>query len=233
MGEKLRKLPNDLGIFKKGDVKVGGYNSGPYSFSGKTGKMRVSQCYAIDVRRWKRDGLLFAGISFSWSWTNKNGNKAEIGVNMPEDDKIKLSYIVTREGVKTPVESLISLGFSECNYGSRRYWFHCPECLKRVALLYLRGAQFKCRHCHDLTYGSCQESGNKNDEQERRVNRVLTKLKNKNQYGFDIMFYNPHRPKGMHWGTWLRLRQEFWDEQMIYMVGINGTMDRLNNRILQ
>ena len=45
-----------------------------------------------------------------------------------------------------------------CNFGGYRPWLICMHCGGRVAVLYLRGKYFACRHCHDLTYRSCQES---------------------------------------------------------------------------
>ena len=52
-----------------------------------------------------------------------------------------------------------------CNFGGVRYWFICPlitngrPCGKKVSKLYLAGGSkyFGCRHCHSLTYISCQE----------------------------------------------------------------------------
>lgn len=211
---------------------MGGYNSGPYGLFGKTGSPTVGQSYGIDARRWKREGLLYAGCSFTCSWTNKDGSIATIGVSVPASDKLKLSYTVTSNGTSTPVSELISLGFSECNFGGKRYWFHCPGCFKRVACLYLRGSDFKCRHCHRLAYGSCQESGNTTDEQERRVNRILTKLKCKKVYGFDIMYYTPRRPKGMHGNTYQRLLREFQGAQMNYIIAMTGKIEGMNRRIV-
>jgi hypothetical protein len=211
---------------------LGGYNSGPYGFFGKTGSPTVGQSYGIDVRRWKREGLLHPGTSFGWTWTNNNGSTSSISVSVPAADKLKLAYTVTRDGVKTPVSELLSLGFSECNYGGKRYWFHCPGCFERVACLYLRGSEFKCRHCHRITYGSCQESGNQTDEQERRVNRILTKLKSKKVYGFDIMSYKPRRPRGMHWKTYKQLLLEYEDEQMNYIIAMTGKIEGMNKRIV-
>jgi hypothetical protein len=52
----------------------------------------------------------------------------------------------------------IFLDWTPCNYGGLRPWFSCMNCGRRVAVLYLRGKYFACRHCHDLTYLSCQES---------------------------------------------------------------------------
>lgn len=213
---------------------MGGYGSGPYgSLGGKTGKSTIGQCYGLDIRRWKREGLLSPGNAFGWTWTSKDGHTASISVSVPDAEEVKLSYTVTRDGVKTPVSELISLGFSKCNYGGKRYWFNCPDCFERVAWLYLRGTEFKCRHCHGLTYRSCQESGNLTDEQEGRVNRILTKLKSKKVYGFDLMHYKPRRPQGMHWKTYQRLLREYQDEQLNYLMTVTGRIEALNKRMLK
>lgn len=40
-----------------------------------------------------------------------------------------------------------------CFFGGARYWFLCPLCRKRVAVLYLKNS-FGCRDCHNLMYAS-------------------------------------------------------------------------------
>ena len=47
-----------------------------------------------------------------------------------------------------------------CNYGGWRYWFVCPRCKRRCAILYSYGypGYFLCRKCHYLTYTSTQEA---------------------------------------------------------------------------
>jgi hypothetical protein len=52
----------------------------------------------------------------------------------------------------------IYFDWTPCNYGGLRPWLICIACGGRVALLYLRGKYFACRHCHNLTYTSCQEA---------------------------------------------------------------------------
>jgi hypothetical protein len=39
-------------------------------------------------------------------------------------------------------------------FGGRRPWFLCPLCIRRVALLYLRGERWACRICCALAYRS-------------------------------------------------------------------------------
>lgn len=40
-----------------------------------------------------------------------------------------------------------------CFFGGERYWFLCPLCSKRVAILYQIDS-FGCRNCHNLMYAS-------------------------------------------------------------------------------
>ena len=46
-----------------------------------------------------------------------------------------------------------------CYFGGFRWWFICPDCGKKVAILYkpLYSNFFLCRKCHNLTYSSCQQ----------------------------------------------------------------------------
>jgi hypothetical protein len=205
---------------------MGGYGSGPYGNIGsKTRKMTTSQCYGIDSRRWKRDDLLFVGNSFGWTWTKKDGHTASISVSVPTNGEIVLSYTVTIDKVKTPVSTIVNLGYTRCNYGGSRVWFGCPGCNKLVAWLYLRGTKFRCRRCHNLTYYSCQESGNLNDMSIRRVNRVLSRLKSKEKCGFDILYYAPLRPRYMHFKTYQRLRQRYTQKQNEYAASIRAKVE--------
>jgi len=68
----------------------------------------------------------------------------------------------------------------------------CPECCKRVAVLY-GGRYFRCRHCHHLTY-ACQSEGY-HDRLSRKVHKFERRLEE-----------HLGRPKGMHRKTHERLR---------------------------
>jgi hypothetical protein len=70
------------------------------------------------------------------------------------DSEITLKYKLQDEQVVQEVFT----DWTPCNYGGHRPWLICMTCGRRVAILYLRGKYFACRHCLDLTYQSCQES---------------------------------------------------------------------------
>ena len=55
---------------------------------------------------------------------------------------------------------MVPLDATPCRFGGFRYWFLCPECNKRVAIIHLPLSKkiFACRECHNLTYESRRES---------------------------------------------------------------------------
>ena len=61
------------------------------------------------------------------------------------------------DGTRKQVVEPIKIEPSTCYFGGCRHWFHCPECGRRVTLLYLKKGLFRCRTCHDLTFTTCRE----------------------------------------------------------------------------
>lgn len=156
---------------------------------------------SIDVRQWRRDGLLAPHQHYGWQWSRQGKVVASIRVRT-EPDRVILAYHHRRGGEDWKEEIYpIYLDWTACNLGGQRPWFLCPAkgCSRRVAILY--GADyFVCRHCHDLAYPSQREEGY--DRLARRANRVRTKL------GWETgILNNPDRrkPYGMHWKTFHRL----------------------------
>lgn len=58
---------------------------------------------------------------------------------------------ISQEDIATRTVSLLP---SSCQFGGLRWWFQCPECLKRARILYFRGERVQCRRCHGLWYRS-------------------------------------------------------------------------------
>ena len=57
-----------------------------------------------------------------------------------------------------PMAQEVYFDWTKCNYGGHRPWLICMDCGRRVGVIYLRVKKFACRHCHNLTYRSSQES---------------------------------------------------------------------------
>ncbi|MDA2934410.1 hypothetical protein MYX82_08705 [Acidobacteria bacterium AH-259-D05] len=187
---------------------MGGSGSGNWYRWSK--KDTVDGCRSVDIRRWHREGLLRPGTSSSWAWLDEDGQKkAEIRMCVMLG-MVKLVYRCrsTGESEWQDVEESVPLDWTCCNYGGIRPWFVCPgvvnghHCGRRVAILYLAGRYFLCRHCYRLAYES---------QREHRASRLVRKAqKIRRRLGGEPGFIHPFpaKPKGMHWHTYQRLRAE-------------------------
>jgi hypothetical protein len=158
---------------------------------------------SIDVRRWRRDGLLDPHQSFGWQWSRRGEVVASIQVRT-QPDRVILTYRHRSGGSDWKDESYtVYLDWTECHLGGQRPWFLCPArgCGRRVAILY-GGAIFACRHCYRLAYPSQRETND--DRAARRADRIRERL------GWEpgILNGNGLKPKGMHWQTFDRLTAE-------------------------
>ena len=158
---------------------------------------------SIDVRRWRRDGLLSPHQSFGWQWSRHGEVVASIQVRT-EPDRVILTYRHRSGGSDWQDESYpVCLDWTTCHLGGQRPWFLCPArgCGRRVAILY-GGAIFACRHCYRLAYPSQRETDG--DRAARRADRIRERL------GWEpgILNGNGLKPKGMHWRTFERLTAE-------------------------
>jgi hypothetical protein len=150
---------------------MGGSGSGRWGWHDK--KTTVEECLILSAGKLARDGIIAQSAGsgcFWWTNTGTGGRTASAGYSREIDGELivlRLRYTVARRGGdKHDVEEPIPLRITPSAVGGRRWWFTCPlvangrPCGRRVSKLYLPpGAwYFGCRHCHDLTYTSCQES---------------------------------------------------------------------------
>ena len=201
---------------------MGGLGSGSYCRWSSRDTTRDYR--SIDVRRWKRDGLLEPGRSFRWNWLRNDEVFASIQVQT-ESDRVILDYRHrNRDEEEWKSEKYpVYLEWTDCHLGGHRPWFICPThgCGRRVALLY-GGGIFACRHCYQLAYESQRETDY--DRAARRADKI------RNRLDWEQGILNPkgwRKPKGMHWKTFERLNREHDFYQRTAMVGINSMFDRL------
>ena len=129
-------------------------------------KATVDESCRLKISRLRKDGMLSGEGAYEIiTWTsNRSDKKTIIGVavNMTDDPYVRLIYSVTnREGNKTDYDYEVSLVTTPCNLGGVRYWFGCPDCGRRVGVLYLApgNVYFRCRNCNNLSYHSRNTSG--------------------------------------------------------------------------
>ena len=154
---------------------MGGSGSGNrYHWWRSSKKTAVEECLSINASRCLLAGTLRAGniLVGSWEWTYPSGKRFPIcyaaKTSDTDEPRLWLSYSWTWNG-RGPTESatyVVHLTTTRPHFGGLRWWFLCPmtvngrPCKRRVGNLYLPtpARYFGCRHCHNLTYTSCQES---------------------------------------------------------------------------
>lgn len=120
-------------------------------------------------------------------------SEASVSVTLTSDVDALILYCVDgRE-----VSERVALDSTPCSYGGRRWWWLCPGCGGRCAILYLR-ERFECRTCSGLTYVTSQAS-----EWVRRA-RKAKRLRRRLESPLGVI----GKPAGMHARTFERLLSE-------------------------
>ena len=195
---------------------MGGYGSGN---SGRWAERPQEENFLrLDVHRLVKLGLLeHVGQWGVLTW-NRRGEPftsirlQRVSTHPQTLGELRLSYTHKGEAL-SPV---IALGTSPCHYGGSRPWFFCPSCNARVGVLF--GARlFTCRHCRKLSYQS-QRVSTKDRLWEKR-NRLWAKLGVHPSAG-EVGIALAEKPKGMHWETFERLKQQALWEQDKAIIGM-------------
>jgi len=187
---------------------MGGYGSGRHN-----GKSTTSDMLAIDVRKWKRDGLIVANSYFSCHWTYTSGSRASINVKVENTSSLTLSYKTRSNGSEWKDQKThVPIYWTPCNFGGERIWFACPRCFKRVAKLY-SGTLFLCRHCYQLAYDSQHETNL--DRASRRADKTRKRL----GWKAGILNGNGNKPKLMRWKTYAKLMKIHEKDLRRVMIG--------------
>jgi len=135
-------------------------------------KNTVEDCRSISMSFLRKNGFFCGLRSGVVTWTNNCGEQtAGIGIwvsTLDGENYVRFQYTWTdrHTGEKTPYDYKVRLVATPCHYGGVRWWFICPlskngtYCGRKVAKLYLApgGRYFGCRHCHELSYDSRNES---------------------------------------------------------------------------
>lgn len=179
-----------------GKQAMGGLGSG--SWNRLDYKMTTDSQRQVDIRYFRKSGLLRTGTTGTLTWSCEDVPCGSIHFEVGSE-AITLRYNYrSGEGAKEDIREVVYFDKTPCNYGGHRLWFLCPECSRRVAVLYGAGKHFLCRHCYDLTYAS------QNEDAAHRANRrsyeIIERLG-----GDPNDEYYPEKPKGMHWSTYNRL----------------------------
>ena len=210
---------------------MGGVGSGDWYRFGK--KTTTGECSSVDVHYLHRRDLLKPGRFFSLRWSRAGRETDSIRVMVAGDgrpasargERVVLIYRHRLPGGEwEDVTEPVPLEWTPCNFGGERPWFLCPRssagCGRRVAVLYGPGKYFLCRHCYSLSYGS---------QRENEVFRALHKaqaVREKLGGSASMLEPFPEKPKGMHWRTYERLREEHDRAEAAQLLGMKEWLDK-------
>lgn len=167
-------------------------------------KAKNELCPRLDVYYLRRQGLLAPGriSTLTWSWAN--AQRVALSAQLTVQDDHLVVGIRPRQ--------VVMLTTTPCHYGGQRHWLVCPACDGRAAILHLRGTSFLCRACGLVAYASQSED------------RIARAWRQQEKVERRIGTFGAPKPKGMHWATFERLRQErlHWDmvrDELLVEVG--------------
>lgn len=157
-------------------------------------RAKAEGCLRLDVRQFKRRGLLFPGADFTWRWHYGSGGDSagNIGVRIGQR-QLALQFSINGTNASHAVE----LDRTACTFGGSRQWFRCPRCHRRCLVLYLRNGIFGCRLCGGVAYTSQSED-------------VVSRSWRRQQRVEALLGPDGTRPKRMHRATHERLLAAVW-----------------------
>lgn len=144
--------------------------SGSTRWGGHSKRWTAEDCLRLsifDIRRLLGATVFSARKAHQgiWLWTRRDGSvRSSVGYSL---QWMPAPFMALRYTPKNATEEYlcpIGLQATPCHYGKERWWFTCPACQQRVAVLFYREAwwihavDWACRRCHDLTYTSAQEA---------------------------------------------------------------------------
>lgn len=95
-----------------------------------------------------------------------------------------------------------------CGFGGSRPWFICPQCGKRVAVLFRTKAGVGCRECSGLYYETQKVSGSmKSLVRLRRMRSALGAT------SLSVLDPYPPKPRGMWWRTYLKRWRKYQEAE--------------------
>ena len=137
-------------------------------------------------------------------------------------------------GQPEDVRYRVPLEYTRCHIGGQRHWFKCPGvvdgrvCGRRVAVLYLRGKYFLCRHCHGLFYSSQGET--RCDRALGRSTKIRKRIGAKPGPAHPVLW----KPRHMHWRTFQRelvklraVEEVYHEESYKQLTKLLGRLERV------
>lgn len=168
--------------------------------AGRPARRPTAESYRrLDIRQMLKAGCIKSHYRFSWQWLNDTGEQVASVMCRVDGEAhgltVTYNWKNSRDTKWQPVDIRICLTSTLCNYGGKRWWFKCPCCSRRAAVLYIMEGSLRCAKCGRVSYAS--QRGNVTDRAWIRQRKLEAKL---GDYG--------QKPKRMRWETFTYLREK-------------------------
>lgn len=123
-------------------------------------RLLVEDCYWVSVWVLERAGVFDAPVGTCFPFFSADRLlTGQVRCHDPSRAYIELKLMTEEGRVDTRLRTYsIGVTRTPCHFGigSRRHWFFCPVCRKRIGKLYVPTSETSlgCRHCVNLTYAS-------------------------------------------------------------------------------
>jgi hypothetical protein len=143
-------------------------------------RQTVENACTLDLSEVARKVAAHSRVSARVRWLRGETEIASISYTIADEYGVRvltLEYAITRTGELVTIP--IRLETTRPRFGGVRWWGRCP-CGRRVGKLYLPGGatRFACRHCHGLTYTSCQQHDKRADALRRNPEALAALVNN-------------------------------------------------------
>ncbi len=118
------------------------------------------------------------------------------------------------------VSQWVRITTTPCHFGGVRYWFICPNCDRRRAILYPK----VCRTCGDGRYEVELLSPSN-----RKITKAIRMRRRLGQNEGGTIAPLPKKPKWMRWHTYLNLRAKIKTYEMEMWAGEGAQLGWLQN----
>lgn len=197
---------------------MGGTGSG--TWSRYESKLKTDAVPAIDIRQLQLDHQLIPGRKHIKTWRRCGVVAAQVVIEV-QQQHLLLRYVrISSLGQPESVQCVVPFTSTPCHYGGVRRWLLCPDCKKRIAVIYVLSKGCACRHCHDLVYSSQRERAG--DRARQRAQNIRVRLG-----GSANLFERfPGKPKCMRWATYQRLQLEAIKQEGVNLANLNSMLER-------
>lgn len=188
---------------------------GPGSGRWQQGRALTTERMSLDIRDMRAAAQAMRLVNWRWS----DGTTASVLFCKG------LAFLEVRMPGQATVQTQVELDATPLHFGGHRFWWRCPCCRARVAVLYSQRGRWQCRSCAALVHKSTRQDGLFRGY--AKVNKVRRAL----GWGGGMLSPMGTRRKGMHRRSFIRLMNALTEASLALAGGHDTAVEQLTKRL--